>query len=149
MRREIGCGRIVLLYPRGILRSFKKCMCVCVCVCVWGGQINKWAIYMDVLSLHDEIRTALLYGERARAMYAINSRCASMLYQLWGQGWWYIFPPYLHIYNCDKCVYLVKWSLPPHKQQVVLPSPYLCMWTMDLHWLSLVILKESHQKVPI
>ena len=53
----------------------------------------------------------------------------------------------LFTYNCDKCVYLVKWSLPPHKQQVVLPSPYLCMWTMDLHWLSLVILKESHQKV--
>ena len=44
-------------------RSFKKCMCVCV----WGGggQINKWAIYMDVLSLHDEICTALLYGKRA------------------------------------------------------------------------------------
>ena len=73
-------SRIVLLYLRGILRSFKKCMC--------GGQINKWAIYMDVLSLHDEIRTALLYGERARAMYDIDSRCANMLYQLWGRGWW-------------------------------------------------------------
>ena len=57
-RREIGCGRIVLLYPWCILRSFKKYMCVCVGG--GGGPINKWAIYMDVLSLHDEICTALL-----------------------------------------------------------------------------------------
>ena len=61
-----------------------------------------------------------------------------------GPGWWYIFPPYLHTIVTNVCI-----CLPPHKQQVVLPSPYLCMWTMDLHWLSLVILKESHQKVLI
>ena len=76
--------------PQGHSKKFQKVyVCVCVCVCVWGGgQINKWAIYMDVLSLHDEIRTALLYGERVRAMYDIDSRCANMLYQLWGRGWW-------------------------------------------------------------
>ena len=55
-------------------------MCVCVCVC-GGGQINKLAIYMDVLSLHDEFCTALLYGKRAGAMYDIDSRCVNMLYQ--------------------------------------------------------------------
>ena len=50
--------------PQGHSKKFQK---VYVCVC-GGEQINKWAIYMDVLSLHDEIHTALLYGERARAM---------------------------------------------------------------------------------
>ena len=73
--------------PQGHSKKFQK-VYVCVCVCVGRGQINKWAIYMDVLSLHDEIRTALLYGERARAMYDIDYRCANMLYQLWGRGWW-------------------------------------------------------------
>ena len=133
-----------LAVPQGHSKKFQK-----VYVCVGGGgQINKWAIYMDVLSLHDEIRTALLYGERARAMYDIDSRCANMLYPVMGPRV-VVNCSSLFTYICDKCVYLVKRSLPPHKQQVVLPSPYLCMWTMDLHWLSLVILKESHQKVPI
>ena len=70
--------------PQGHSKKLQK---VYVCVCGGGGQINKWAIYMDVLSLHDEIRTALLYGERARAMYDIDSRCVNMLYHLWGRGW--------------------------------------------------------------
>ena len=68
--------------PQGHSKKFQK---VCVCVCGGGGGRS---INMDVLSLHDEIRTALLYGERARAMYDIDSRCANMLYQLWGRGWW-------------------------------------------------------------
>ena len=81
-------GQITIVFSTFSLcqRHSKKFQKVYVCVCGGGGrgQINKWAIYMDVLSLHDEIRTALLYGERARAMYDIDSRCANMLYQLWG-----------------------------------------------------------------
>ena len=88
--------------PQGHSKTLQK---VYVCVCVGGGgggQINKWAIYMDVLSLHDEIHTALLYGERARAMY--DSRCVNMLYQLWGRGCWYSFPPYLHTIVTNVCI---------------------------------------------
>ena len=71
-----------LYCPAVPLVHFKKLQKVYVCVCVGGGgQINKWAIYMDVLSLHDEICTALLYGKRAGAMYDIDSRCVNMLYQ--------------------------------------------------------------------
>ena len=82
-------------------------MHVFVCVCVGGGgggrgEINKWAIYMDVLSLHDEIRTALLYGERAWAMY--NSRCVNMIYQLCMGPRVLVQFSSLFTYSCDKCV---------------------------------------------
>ena len=88
--------------PQGHSKKLQK---VYVCVCGGGGggrSING----QFTLSLHDEIRTTLLYGERARAMYDIDSRCANMLYQLWGQGWWYIFPPYLHTIVTNVCIWL-------------------------------------------
>ena len=80
-----------------------------MCVCVWqggGGQINKWAIYMDVLSLHDEISTALLYGERARAMYDIDSRCVNMLPVMGPRVVVHFSSLYLHTIVTNVCIWL-------------------------------------------
>ena len=137
----------------------------CVCVCVGGGgggggggrSINWQFTWMYYHCMMHEIRTALLYGERARAMY--NSRCVNISYA-WGRGCWYSFPPYLHTIVTNVCNWLngvflhtsIAFTLSLHVDNGSIDPLSTCrdkVKAYTLHWLSLVILKESHQKVPI